>query len=365
MSQERPASSAPDNHAAFRQSRINSLVSVSLNTFWAVAVIVLAFGLWDFYVDRAHWRSAFAIRLIGAAIVVASGLFQKLPGNAVWLPALSKLRLIVAAVTAVAAAAMLDTAYGYGVAGLVVILLAGPYVAIDGPDLLKTNALIVAALVPVVLALPITPFDRIATAVFVFLGIAVSTLLGHVLEASNRRAFGLELDSHRDARTDALTGLANRRAMQERGRVEVKLAKRTSSTVSVILVDLDHFKDINDRYGHEAGDAALITIAAVLKGALRETDALGRWGGEEFIAVLPATAAAGAKEVAERMRLAIAGVSFPGIPDRATISLGVASSQEIDDPVDEWDLLVKEADQRLYRAKREGRNRVVSDAPGL
>ena len=102
--------------------------------------------------------------------------------------------------------------------------------------------------------------------------------------------------------------------MQERGRVELKRAKRSGAPVSVILCDLDHFKNINDRYGHEAGDAALVQAARVLREALRESDALGRWGGEEFIAVLPATGRATAPlEVAERMRIAIERTRLPGL----------------------------------------------------
>ena len=121
----------------------------------------------------------------------------------------------------------------------------------------------------------------IGTIVFVLLAIAVSTLLGRVLEASNRRAFALELELHRDARTDSLTGLDNRRAMLERGRVELKRAQRSGVPVSVILCDLDHFKNINDKYGHEAGDAALTRTAMVLRARLareRRARPVGRRG---------------------------------------------------------------------------------------
>lgn len=346
--------------AQFRESRIQTLISVNLHTYWAIAIILAGFGLWDYYVDPNNWRRAVTIRLLGSVFVAATGILQTLPGKARWLIPLSKVRLVSAASISIIAASMLDRGYGFGVAGLIVIFLTGPYVAIDSRDLLKTNAMALAAVAVTIVALSLDPFDIVGTVVFVILAVVVSTLLGRVLESSHRRAFLLELEQHRDARTDALTGLANRRAMQERGRVELKLAKRTGVAVSVILCDLDHFKAINDRYGHEAGDAALVRVATVLKGALRESDALGRWGGEEFIAVLPATHAAGAKEVAERMRVAIEAIAFPGLPDRVTISLGVATSQQIDDPVDEWDLLIKEADRRLYSAKRAGRNRLVS-----
>jgi len=348
--------------AGFRESRIQSLMSVSPNTFWAMAIMVLAFGMWDYFADEAHWRRAFGVRLVGSLLVVASGVYQKLPGRARSLPSMVKLRLVIAVVTVLIAASMLDGGFGYNVAGLVVIFLTGPYIAIDSRDLLTTNFSAVAALGIILVALPLEPFDKVGTAVFVALAVAVSTLLGRVLEASNRRAFMLELEQHRDARTDALTGLANRRSIDERGRIELKMARRTRTPVSVLLCDLDHFKSINDRYGHEVGDAALVGTAEVLRNALRESDALGRWGGEEFIAVLPATAERGAVEVAERMRQSIAAKRFPGLESGATISVGVASSGDFTDPLLEWDLLLKEADQRLYRAKRDGRNRVMAQA---
>lgn len=350
----------PELEAQFAEQRQSRLAAVNPNTFWSVAIILLSFSAWDFYADPAHWRDALTIRGSAALVIIATGLFQKLPGRMIWMPALAKLRVVIAVAASAYAGAMLGQGYGFAVAGLVVILLTAPYVAIDTRDLLRVNLAAVLSLIPVMLIVPLTRFDKIGTAVFVLLAAAVSTLLGRVIESSSRRAFLLERDLHRDARTDSLTGLDNRRAMQERGRAELKRAQRTGSPVSVILCDLDHFKSINDNYGHEAGDAALTRVALVLRRALRESDVVGRWGGEEFMAILPGTDAAGAAEVAERMRLAIAVTTFDGIADNTTISLGVASSEQLPDPGLEWDLLIKEADQRLYQAKHEGRNRVVA-----
>ncbi|HUQ89442.1 MAG TPA: GGDEF domain-containing protein, partial [Vicinamibacterales bacterium] len=357
-----PASgrSAHDVDAAFRESRTTALIAVNLNTFWSIAVVLLSFAFWDAYADAARWRTAFIFRAIGAVIVIGTGVFQKLPGRSHWLPLFAKIRLVIALVVSAIAASMLERGYGFGVAGLVVIILTGTYIAIDSRDLLRLNMLIVLALTPVIVFVPLPPFEKIGTGVFVLLALAASTLLGRVIEVSNRRAYALELELIRDARTDSLTGLDNRRAMLERGRVELKRSSRSGVPVSVILCDLDHFKNINDKYGHEAGDAALTRSAMVLRRALRESDALGRWGGEEFMAILPGTNAQGAAEVAERMRLSIAVTKFDGLSEGTTISIGVASSEQFEDPGMEWDLLIKEADQRLYRAKREGRNRVVS-----
>lgn len=354
-----PPSFGQDRETQFRESRLRRLIEVNLNTFWSIAVILLGFSLWDLYVDPVNYRSAFIVRAIGAAIVVATGLFQKLPGKSRWMPFLSKVRLVIAVIASASAATMLDRGYGFGAAGVAVIILTGPYVAIDNRDLLKANLLMLAALVAVMFVVPLDRFDVVGTMVFALLAVAVSTLLGRVLEASNRRAFALDLELHHDARTDALTGLANRRGMEERGIIELKRAKRARTAMSVVLCDLDHFKRVNDRYGHEAGDAALGRAANVLLGALRQTDSLGRWGGEEFIAVLPATEARGAAGVAERMRASIANATFAGLPEGATISVGAATLEVVDDLTNAWENLVKEADQHLYRAKSEGRNRVV------
>lgn len=349
----------PDVEAEFRQTRITGLAEVNANTFWFIAIIVLAFGIWDAYADPAHWQAAFQVRMLGAAVVMGTGLFQKMPGKIHWLPLMAKIRMIVAVITALVAAMMLDRGYGFAVAGAAAIILTGPYIAIDVRDLLATNLILAGALGAVMVAVSLDPFDAIGTAVFVLLAVASSLLLGRVVEASHRREFVLELELRRDARTDALTGLDNRRAMEERGPIELKRAQRSGTPVSVILCDVDHFKSINDRYGHVGGDTVLRTVATKLRAALRETDLLGRWGGEEFMAVLVDTDSMVARHVAERMRSAVATTTFEGLPEGTTISLGVATQHTVVTASSAWDMLIKEADQLLYQAKKEGRNRVI------
>ena len=350
----------PQLEARFRAARSADLIALNIDTFWSIAVIVLAFGVWDMFVDPAHWAEALRVRAAGAGVVVATGLFQKLPGKAHWMPLMARVRLVVAIVASIAAAATLDRGYGFGVAGVVAIILIGPYISIDTRDLLATNAAALAAVGIVMVWAPLEAFDVIGTIVFVLLAALVSTLLGRVLEASYRRAFTLELESHRDARTDALTGLDNRRAIQEKGPLELKRAQRIDAPVAVILCDIDHFKSINDRLGHEAGDAVLRVVANVLRAGLRETDLIGRWGGEEFIAVMLDADAAAAGDVAERMRIAVAATPFNGLKDGATISFGVSSLRDFHSIPEAWEALLNRADEHLYRAKSEGRNRVVA-----
>ncbi len=152
--------------------------------------------------------------------------------------------------------------------------------------------------------------------------------------------------------SDALTGLPNRRALRQALTHGAARAGRASHSLSVLLVDADHFKAVNDQHGHDAGDAVLRGIADAMKRALRGTfDTVGRWGGEEFLVILPRTALPGAIACGERLRAAVA--ETVRIADRAvTVSIGAAQIGR-DDGVDD---VLKQADRKLYEAKAEGRN---------
>lgn len=171
------------------------------------------------------------------------------------------------------------------------------------------------------------------------------------LEETNARLEAL-------ATEDGLTGLKNHRAFQERLSEEVIRATRYGTALSVILLDVDHFKRYNDRWGHPAGDGVLKTVARLLRENARGTDLVARYGGEEFVLILPQTALKGALVIAERVRRALEAARW----DRqaVTASLGVAAlSLGMDDGGD----LITCADRALYRAKEQGRNRVVASRP--
>jgi len=158
---------------------------------------------------------------------------------------------------------------------------------------------------------------------------------------------------------DGLTGVHNKRYFLEFLDRELASAQRHQTPLSLIMVDIDHFKKINDTHGHLAGDSALKELCQRLKPRIRTTDLLARYGGEEFAVVLPATDRVGALQVAEVLRALVESAPFThdGIAIPATISLGVA---EVDlANVGKADELIKRADANLYEAKRSGRNRAV------
>jgi diguanylate cyclase (GGDEF)-like protein len=161
------------------------------------------------------------------------------------------------------------------------------------------------------------------------------------------------------ASTDALTGLANRRAVQDTVRRMVAHAARVQSPMAVLALDIDHFKRINDRYGHDKGDDVLAAVGQTLAGGVRASDFVGRQGGEEFVALLPDTDLSGALVVAENLRTAIASMEPLGIAEGVTASIGVAVMPEDgNDPA----TLQRMADRALYAAKAGGRNRVETAA---
>jgi two-component system cell cycle response regulator len=160
------------------------------------------------------------------------------------------------------------------------------------------------------------------------------------------------------AYNDELTGLWNRRFMARRLSAALRGAERHDHPLSIALVDVDRFKDVNDHHGHAAGDAVLVAVAERIQGAVREEDVTGRWGGEEFLVMLPDEDPSGALTAADRIRAQVG--ETPVLVEHAriavTVSVGCASRR----PGDDADTLLRRADQALYDAKRAGRNAVAS-----
>jgi diguanylate cyclase (GGDEF)-like protein len=190
-------------------------------------------------------------------------------------------------------------------------------------------------------------------ALVTMLGVLILALFARLM-ADRARLTALSARMERNAQTDSLTGLYNRRALTEHLTRAAARARRHEEPLSVLMIDLDRFKQTNDSYGHEAGDEVLCTVADCLREALRAEDIYGRWGGDEFLVVLPQTDSSGARATAERLRVAALALELPevGLPDGIPLCVGAATGVHAN-PYD----LVREADLALYAEKAAGRAR--------
>jgi diguanylate cyclase (GGDEF)-like protein len=196
------------------------------------------------------------------------------------------------------------------------------------------------------------PLSMVAAAILVALGVA---------DRLREQRLALT-DAERRAQTDSLTGALNRRSLVERLQAACFRARSRGLPISLLFIDLDHFKEINDSYGHLAGDACLRAIIPPIQAELRQSDVVGRYGGEEFVVILSSADAAAAEPLAERIRKRVAEIKVEGYgkPIRLTCSIGVATS----DTLGVWDEhLIARADEAVYAAKRSGRNRVKLAQP--
>ncbi|HVO44907.1 MAG TPA: diguanylate cyclase [Steroidobacteraceae bacterium] len=196
------------------------------------------------------------------------------------------------------------------------------------------------------------PLSMVAAAVLTALGIA---------DRLREQRLALT-EAERRAQTDSLTGVLNRRSLIERLDAACLRARARGLPISLLFIDLDHFKQINDSFGHQAGDACLAAIIPPIQAELRQSDVIGRYGGEEFVVILSSADAAAAHPIAQRILERVAGVRVEGFgePIALTCSIGVATS----DTLGVWgEHLIAHADAAVYAAKRSGRNRVQFAMP--
>ena len=284
--------------------------------------------------------------LVGAPPLIVFALFYLLLDDL-------RLRLIVSgalygAFYAFIAAASLARRPAYGFRAYV--LFAGAYIVAAAVLFLRSAG---AWSGPEHLALAVGPHAQQSLIYLVAYALVVSSSLAYLLMHRERA----DEETRRLATTDPLTGVFNRRTFIELAGRELARSRRDVAPLSLMILDLDHFKQVNDTYGHLVGDEVLVAFANLVKECARRGDLVVRYGGEEFCVLLPATPLAAALALAERIRAATAAAALASQPIKVTVSIGVtAYSGPIDATLE---LLLARADEALYRAKHEGRNRVV------
>ncbi len=320
----------------------------------AYGISIVLFGGWDYWIDTARWGMTADIRL-GLVLVGALAYFERWTRwtpmrRCVWIYATHTGAMIISA-------ALLPQGILLGLPGMTASMIP---VALVEPRLQRLFAII---LLPSVLffllgaaTMPLHSF--LGSALLYLLSAGLAGAVAAVNSRLRRDGFLFEKALLQAAHYDSLSGALSRSYLTELARRDVALARRYHRPFAAAMLDIDHFKDINDIYGHAAGDAVIRELVSTCSRDLRASDYLGRVGGEEFVCVMPETQAGDALACAERMRMAVAAIGVPTARGtvRFTVSAGVA---QLGSEHAGWESLLADADCALYQAKSGGRNRVV------
>lgn len=349
----------PRLEAAFLLQRSQALARVNAAAGAPVALMLVLFSVWDLYVDPHNWPDALMWRCLAGAGILLLSVLQRRLLQPVHAQQVARAGFLLAVAGLALALGTIMGGFLFGIAGLCILFCAAPALCVGRRDYLWLVAAPGSLLLFLLLRMDVERFVVVNALCALSMSLITGWLISSVLEASTRRAFAAEQALAEEARTDSLTSVSNRRALDELGLAELRRAARNGRPLAVILLDIDHFKRINDELGHPVGDAVIRAVAARLEEEVRETDHLGRWGGEEFLIILPETGCVEAQALAERLRLYLAETPLATDPPvNVTVSLGTAVVHVAGRVESDWNFLLREADAALYRAKRSGRNRV-------
>jgi diguanylate cyclase (GGDEF)-like protein len=320
------------------------------------ALMLIVFSLWDWTVDSQAALRNLPLRFAAAVIICLFA--RQIP---TYLATAQVDRMVLRFVffyTALLSylVSQIPQGLALGISGLLILPTTFGMLFADSRKILT---LIVCWVVPSLMAWRQGVDAQFIASQMLFAVTALGTawLGGRVHEASAERQFQLRQELEQQALTDSLTGLLNRRAVTKWAAEEFARTIRYDRPLSLLLLDIDFFKKVNDRYGHDVGDQVIVRLADTCKSALRSTDQVARWGGEEFLVVLPETSLSQALQLGERLRTSVeqqlvltvhGNISF-------TVSIGIA---QLESGVT-FEELVDRSDQALYQAKQKGRNRTV------
>jgi len=348
--------------SAYHTRKFEELRRFAVRAYLALPPLIVGLWAWDWAIDPLNAPRTLMLRIGMAACLVPCILALRWGMTLRPFTALQYASVVATQFFWLAVLRRLDGGLVYGIGGYMYYALG--MLVIGLPLRFRDNvwglsaSLLVPDLVAAAGRLPGFSYARYNTLVLPAGGLALFVLWA--FDRLFRRTFNYQRNVERMAGEDALTGLPNRRQFMRAGEHMFDSARRYGRPASVLVIDLDHFKAVNDRYGHAAGDAVLRAAAGLLKQHERGADLPARLGGEEFAILLPETDLEGAVAVAERlraaceaMRVTVPGGLWSGLA--VTMSLGVATYEPEDKSFED---LLHRADATLYRAKHEGRNRV-------
>jgi diguanylate cyclase (GGDEF)-like protein len=315
---------------------------------------VLLYGVWDYLIDSSEFVYTLGIR--SAMVLLGSTAYFP---NSMQLTPWQRCRLFYAthAGAIIICVFLLHDGVLFGLPGITACVFATSILTVRIRTLLQILA--GPSILFVILCVTLLPpLQLINCLMFYLFSVALAILTMFVNRSFRLHAYILEQRLLHQSQHDSLTGIYSRGYLTELAEREVAMAKRHGRALSIAMIDIDHFKEVNDTFGHDIGDKTLKALVEICETKLRVIDHFGRIGGEEFVCVLPETDEASAMQCAERLRQSIGAmeINFPGGKLQITVSIGVAVLKPYHE---NWDALLKDADTALYLAKRSGRNRVT------
>lgn len=347
----------------YLQKRMDDFRAISALMFFLGAPFAAGLWEWDYFTDSAGASNTLGLRLLFFPVFFGIGLAFKFVRDYRVMSSIAVSGVLLTEVFLVEIFSRLDTGLTYGIGGFMFYCLV-PIIGFLGLSLRFTipYSLICAAM-PHLLAVTgfVSDFQHIHYAALIWPA-TILTILGYIAATLNyRHRYESELTLQRASNTDPMTGVANRRAFMPLLHQEFLRYQRFGNPFSLIMLDIDHFKSINDTHGHPTGDKVICLLADVCSRETRQIDTVARLGGEEFAILLPQTDRSLAMALAERIRMLVETLimtSDENVEFRFTVSMGVAEYQG----GTTIEQLMSAADSALYQAKASGRNRVVMTA---
>lgn len=349
---------------AYLRSRCETMKHILLPGILPYCVPLLLFFFWDRTLDPDSGLITLYLRIAAVIIMLASAFLARLSRHHTQLLWLIGIMIGAGTISIAASLLLVKQGYVYGYCGLLMFMTLSAYFALDRRHALAIYGPLAGIVMAIMGVAGLHGLLLWSNSVFLLMALVAAVMSAHFLDKTARQRYQIGHYLENIAQHDPLTKLSNRRAVYERSNALISESLIVRKPLAVLMVDIDHFKTINDTYGHEVGDEVLMDVAASISTASRETDVVARWGGEEFLVILPNTSLIDAKFFSERLCLQLSRHPIEakcGGSIAITVSIGVSGRDGLDNTeAQPLATMISEADKALYFCKRNGRNQVAA-----